>query len=235
MSDRFKRFHSDDFLVTNPALRIAFEPFEWRERSKRRWNRSIWFGHSIYGGACLARLEPLEGTHMRMLSRVAIAVLAATFLSAAPLDTSTAMALPKDEHCAIEVGSIAAPASSAEPICFNTEVEVQEHLNQIMHASRAASSVILGTVYKDAGYSGASLTYWGSSGCAGVTFGYPSLQADWRYSISSARASGSCWMTLYTGTSYSGSKLNCAPGCTGIGTLNDNVGSIVFRPAGLWG
>lgn len=146
------------------------------------------------------------------------------------------------EHCAVQVSPITNDQDhqgAAEPVCFATEAEVTEYLDSLGigdgAARGAAASVIVGTVYKDYNAGGASLTFWGTSGCAGVTFGFSSLASGWDNSISSVRGSNGCWVTLYTATSYGGSRLNCTPYCASIGSWNDNVKSLVFRPTGTFG
>ena len=128
---------------------------------------------------------------------------------------------------------------AADPVCFDTEDEVAEFIAGVGEGEETArgiaASTVVGTVYKDHNGSGASLTFWGSSGCSGVTFGFPSLASGWDNSISSVRASNGCWVTLYTATSYGGSRLNCTPYCASIGSWNDNVKSLVFRPQGTFG
>lgn len=150
-------------------------------------------------------------------------------------------------HCAIEVQPIAekstaevAPAETAEPVCFDTRAEVDGYLDGALSADdsrmgTASASTILGRVYTDANGGGSSLAFWGSSGCYGVTFGFASLPSGWDNTVSSAGGSNGCWVTLYTETSYGGSRLNCTPWCGSIGTLNDRVKSLVFRPTGTLG
>ncbi|RXZ66978.1 peptidase inhibitor family I36 protein [Agromyces albus] len=148
-------------------------------------------------------------------------------------------------HCAVEVQATesrpTAEAAPAEPVCFDTRAEVDGYLQGALSAddgsrmSTASASTILGRVYTDANGGGSSLAFWGSSGCYGVTFGFASLPSGWNNTISSAGGSNGCWVTLYTETSYGGSRLNCTPWCGGIGTLNDRVKSLVFRPTGTFG
>lgn len=143
------------------------------------------------------------------------------------------------EHCAVEVYPALEQRGSAEPVCFGTEEEVVDYLTGLGvndHAARGvAASIVVGTVYKDYSGAGGSLTFWGTSGCTGVTFGFPTLASGWDNSISSARGSNGCWLTLYTTTNYGGSRLNCTPYCASIGSWNDNVKSLVFRPTGTFG
>jgi hypothetical protein len=159
---------------------------------------------------------------------------------AAPAATAASANEASGPHCAVEVHPTATPEQSGAPVCFDTEDEVAEYLASIGVAEisargAAAASTVVGTVYKDTNGAGASLTFWGASGCSGVTFGFPSLASGWNNSISSVRASNGCWVTVYTATSYGGSRLNCTPYCASIGTWSDNVKSLVFRPSGTFG
>lgn len=147
-------------------------------------------------------------------------------------------------HCAVEVqpteGQPSAEGATTQPVCFDTRAEVDDYLHDALSADNgrmtaAAASTILGRVYTDANGGGSSLAFWGSSGCYGVTFGFASLPSGWNNTISSAGGSNGCWVTLYTETSYGGSRLNCTPWCGSIGTLNDRVKSLVFRPTGTLG
>ncbi len=137
-------------------------------------------------------------------------------------------------HCAVEVEPLGEDITSPDPVCFSSPEEVEHYLARARLAT-AAASVVLGTVYSDQNFAGSSLTYWGSSGCTGVTFGYPSVESGWSSAISSARAFNGCWVTLYSETSYGGTKLTCTPDCPGVGSLNDATRSLVFRPTGTWG
>lgn len=150
--------------------------------------------------------------------------------------TAPAHAEGSEVHCATEVTPIGDPAPSTKPACFDTPEEVDAYLGGDARAAFGTlGSVVLGTVYKDVNYGGSSLTYWGASGCSGVTYGYPTVAAEWSSGISSVRASNSCWVTVYASVSYGGTKLTCSPDCSGLGSLNDAVRSIVFRPVGTWG
>lgn len=161
-------------------------------------------------------------------------------ITLAPL--SAADAQPVDDvgpHCAVEIQPINSAEALTEPVCFNTDEEVSAYVRSIgvrdSGARGVAANTIVGTVYMDADGGGQSLTFWGTSGCAAVTFGFPTLPSGWDTHISSVRASSGCWVTLYTSTNYGGSRLNCTPYCASIGTWNDNVRSLVFRPAGMFG
>lgn len=149
------------------------------------------------------------------------------------------------EHCAVGVDAAVAAdrakAEAPEPVCFSTLAEVDRYLAEQTgdDGSRltvaAAASIAVGRVYRDVNKGGSSLTFWGTSGCAGAVFGFSSLSSSWRTSVSSATGLNGCWATLYTSTSYGGSRLNCTPYCSSIGSFNDRVKSIVFRPSGTLG
>ncbi|MBO0982690.1 peptidase inhibitor family I36 protein [Rathayibacter sp. SD072] len=172
-----------------------------------------------------------------------VAVATAVVVTALSGPTAAASGAPLEgtsgEHCAVQIRETNDRGQSETPVCFTTEVQVEEYLSSIGVTDTAgrgvAASTVVGTVYKDSNGSGASLTFFGSSGCAGTTFGFPSLASGWDNSISSVRASNGCWVTLYTATSYGGARLNCTPYCATIGTWNDNVRSLVFRPSGTFG
>ncbi|TFD44738.1 hypothetical protein E3T55_20085 [Cryobacterium frigoriphilum] len=169
-------------------------------------------------------------------------IVAASVLSFGPV--SSALAQPTvpaiDVHCAAEATPLNEPTMQSEPVCFGTEAEAEAYIESIQQpqnpAARSASaSTILGTVYQDTNRSGSSLTLWGSNGCAGSVFGFSSLESGWTNTISSASGENGCWLTLYTAVSYGGSRLNCTPYCASIGSWNDNVKSLVFRPSGTFG
>ena len=140
-------------------------------------------------------------------------------------------------HCVVEAKPIG-DTELAESVCFDSEDLAVDYVLSLIASSSArgaSASTILGTAYKDADGGGSSFTFWGSSGCAGVVFGFSSLTSGWDNSISSAGGSNGCWLTLYSATSYGGSGLNCTPWCGSVFGLNDSVKSLVFRPAGTFG
>lgn len=165
---------------------------------------------------------------------------AATLLVAStvlvPLAPASAGELGEASYCVVSLSPIDAPATPATPDCFHTEADRDAFLSaQARSSAVVAASIVIGTVYRDEGYGGGSLTFTGANGCAGATYGYASLASDWANSISSAKATNGCWVTLYSATSYSGTRTNCTPSCPGVGSLNDNVWSAVFRPSGTLG
>ena len=140
-----------------------------------------------------------------------------------------------DQFCAVEI----APGSAMmpEPQCFDSKIKRDsyfdfEGIRQSTSEIRAASSsVVLGTLYKDANRQGASLTLWGAGTCSNATYGFASIALDWAHSVTSAASRSGCSMTLYTGTNYTGQFHVCATVCNSIGNVNDNVNSVVFRPS----
>ena len=165
-----------------------------------------------------------------------IAITVFGLAGATPAHAATA-----ESHCVVEVAPVSDRQAPEAPVCFETPDEVDAYLESIgvsdssQAARGVAASTVVGTVYKDASRGGASLTFWGSSGCSGVTFGFPSLASGWDNSISSAEGKNGCWVTLYTATNYGGARLNCTPYCASVGSWNDNVKSLVFRPTGTFG
>ncbi len=176
---------------------------------------------------------------------IAIAIAASAIVGVVPAQTATALTTTADGqeiHCTAEVtATLDQNATPAPPICFATQDEVSVFLESIGVSQNSAANrglmanTVVGTVYQDANRGGGSLTFWGSSGCAGVTFGFPALASGWDNNISSAEGSNGCWLTLYTAISYGGSRLNCTPYCASVGTWNDNVKALVFRPVGTFG
>ncbi|WP_157432229.1 hypothetical protein [Agromyces italicus] len=148
-------------------------------------------------------------------------------------------------HCALDIGSAEAPrAKVPEPVCFSSVDEVDRYLEErsaavgsrsLAAGSVAAASVAVGRIYKDINKGGSSLTFWGSSGCDGATFGFPSLSSSWNTSVSSIIGLNGCWATGYLATSYGGSRMNCMPYCSALGSYNDRIKSLVFRPKGTLG
>ncbi|MFF2271540.1 hypothetical protein ACFVTX_04665 [Agromyces sp. NPDC058136] len=173
----------------------------------------------------------------------AIGVLApAAPASAEPLPAATAAAAGiAEEHCAIDItAGETRRAKAAEPVCFASIEEVDRYLEARSAAtaesrSLAAASVAVGRIYENTDKGGSSLTFWGSSGCAGETFGFPSLSSGWSTSVSSVTGLNGCWATSYTATSYGGSRLNCTPYCSNMWNYNDKIKSLVFRPSGTLG
>ncbi|WP_052241398.1 peptidase inhibitor family I36 protein [Microbacterium hominis] len=176
----------------------------------------------------------------KLISRAGLGALFTTLvLLFAPVAAAQAHGLAgpgPQEHCAVQIHPIDEQLADTNLVCFGSEAEVAQYVQGRGGVARgAAASLIVGTVYKDHNGGGASLTFWGSTGCAGETFGFPTLASGWDNSISSARGSNGCWLTLYTTTGYGGSRLNCTPYCASIGSWNDNVKSLVFRPTGTFG
>jgi len=173
------------------------------------------------------------------LGNVAAMGLMVVGIAVIPVESASATAIEAElPHCAVEIFPVGQEASS-EAECFATEAEVEAFLAgppaSESGGRAAAASVAVGTVYKDAGGTGGSLTFWGSSGCSAATFGFPTVPSGWDNAISSVRATNDCWATVYADASYGGSRLNCTPYCASIGARNDSVKSLVFRPTGTLG
>ena len=177
---------------------------------------------------------------MKRILALICAATSAVALSVATTSATTTSAAavpsPRGEYCAVEIQPLASDADPAAPVCFATQAEVDAFLLAVtaprpLARTAASASVVLGTVYKDAGYAGGSLSFYGSGSCSGATFGFASLDAAWRNTISSARAFAGCDVSLYAGASYTGAQLLCSPNCATLGSLNDRVLSLVFRPA----
>jgi hypothetical protein len=175
------------------------------------------------------------------LSRAAIVGALVATLTVVPIQTAMAEPSPATlPYCAVEIFPVGeSNHPPAEEVCFATEDEVAEFIagtSQPDPGARAvAASVAVGTVYKDAGGAGASLTFFGANACAGESFGFPAVQSSWAGTISSVRAASGCWATAYPQANYAGSRVNCPPYCATMGSLNDAVGSLIFRPAGSAG
>lgn len=194
-------------------------------------------------------LRPAVATAATALTLTIASVLAPALPANAEAqsDATTAIAAPRaaDEHCALDLAAVAAAAElgriSPEPVCFASIEEVDEFLERRSVAAAesrlatAAASVGVGRIYKDANKGGSSLTFWGANGCVGATYGFPSLSSGWNTSVSSLTGLNGCWATAYTATSYGGSRVNCTPYCGSLGSFNDRVKSLVFRPNGTLG
>jgi hypothetical protein len=175
----------------------------------------------------------LKEQHMK---RILALVSALALASALSVTTAAAATIPSSagDYCAVKVEQLGSTSTAASPVCFDTQSGVDAYLAAITapssFAQAAMSSTVLGTVYKDANYGGGSLSFYGTGSCAGVTYGFASLDAAWQNTISSAKAYASCWVSLYTAPSYGGTQLLCTPNCATVGTSNDRVLSLVFRP-----
>ncbi|KLN35222.1 hypothetical protein FB00_07270 [Cellulosimicrobium funkei] len=103
----------------------------------------------------------------------------------------------------------------------------------------AASSLVLGVLWRDANYKGASKVLYGSgtNGCyTGSTYGFPNLaNLLMNNVVTSATTYAGCWVTLYDSYSYAGAKKNCTPHCATLGTFDNKASSVVYRPVGQLG
>lgn len=114
--------------------------------------------------------------------------------------------------------------------------EISGLLEEHPEAARR-DTVLLGIAYEDVSEGGDTLMHYGTDGCYGVTFGFPSLSAGWDNRISSASQFNSCWGTYYDLVGYdtSGNRINCPGYCASMSTMNDRTSSIVYRPVGTYG
>lgn len=172
------------------------------------------------------------------MKRILSLISAAAFAVALSITTTAAAAGSSHagDYCAVEIEALGSSQEPAVPVCFDTQGEVDAYLQTLTAPTRARSaaaraSTVLGTVYKDAGYGGGSLSFYGTGSCSGATFGFASLDAAWQNAISSAKAFAGCFVSVYSGASYGGAQLLCTPNCASLGSLNDRVLSLVFRPA----
>ena len=103
----------------------------------------------------------------------------------------------------------------------------------------AASSLVLGVLWRDANYKGTSKVLYGSgtNGCyTGSTYGFPNLaNLLMNNVVTSATTYAGCWVTLYDSYSYAGAKKNCTPHCATLGTFDNKASSVVYRPVGQLG
>jgi hypothetical protein len=172
------------------------------------------------------------------MKRILALIAAVAFAAALSVTTTAAAAEPSSsgDYCAVKIQPLGSSQTPTAPVCFDAQAGVDAYLvavtaPSLARSASATASTVLGTVYKDANYSGGSLSLYGSGSCSGVTFGFASLDAAWQNTISSAKAFAGCYVSLYTGGSYGGTQLLCTPNCASLGTLNDRVLSLVFRPA----
>ncbi|GED11512.1 hypothetical protein [Cellulosimicrobium cellulans] len=103
----------------------------------------------------------------------------------------------------------------------------------------AASSLVLGVLWRDANYKGTSKVLYGSgtNGCyTGSTYGFPNLaNLLMNNVVTSATTYAGCWVTLYDSYGYAGAKKNCTPHCATLGTFDNKASSVVYRPVGQLG
>lgn len=175
------------------------------------------------------------------LISVAGAILISTTAFASPSVSTSATQAPSSSFCTAVPDGQGQPTNKS--ICFGHENSVDAYLTEqgiriqapSAQSRTTAASVVLGRAYQDTNLRGASFTYYGSSGCAGATFGFSPLASGWTNTISSAQGTNGCWLTLYSATGFGGDRQNCTPTCTSVLRFNDAVKSIVFRPTGQLG
>lgn len=96
----------------------------------------------------------------------------------------------------------------------------------------AASSVLIGTEYVDAGYGGGSNSYFASATCSATTSWAVAYVTDaWNDMFSSGQGFGGCdHNKKFEDANFGGSVLTCTPSCTNYGLLNDLVSSLRWKP-----
>lgn len=185
-----------------------------------------------------------------------IALAAAAGLVLLP-GTTAATASDLDSGNVCTIGSQAVPLGEQPPVdaplvvsCFETEAEAEKFIESgapgdveqlggdrtQARGAGALSTVTIGKVWTGSSRGGSELIHWGTgSGCYGVTYGFPTLPAGWNDNIRSAQGYSNCWASHYSGSSYSGNVLTCAPYCATLGFLDAQSSSIVYRPVGTFG
>lgn len=96
--------------------------------------------------------------------------------------------------------------------------------------SAASGSVVVATVYDQAGYEGSSFALTASSGCGSAgAKGFPRMSAyDWDNRVSSAKVYSGCRAGFYRETSYSGTRLGLGANGTksSFGSMDNRTSSI---------
>ena len=132
-------------------------------------------------------------------------------------------------------------ASSGDVTAIVTELNagVAQEAVTARAATAAASSLVLGVLWRDTGYKGTSKVLYGqgTNGCwTGSTYGFSNLASYLMNNVvSSASTYAGCWVTLYDSTGYGGAKWNCTPHCTSLGSFDNRASSVVYRPVGTVG
>ncbi len=104
----------------------------------------------------------------------------------------------------------------------------------------AAGSIVLGVLWRDPSYKGASKVLYGSgtNGChtrVDVRVPEPREPPHEQRRLLGVDVYAGCWVTLYDSYSYAGTKKNCTPHCASLGSFDDRASSVVYRPAGRLG
>lgn len=192
----------------------------------------------------------MRNTFVRVL--VAGAVMSAVLPGAAPAAASSAAPNPTAEtpHCALRIDPVRAEAVSSVtgPLqCYPfqgdvlaavlgrsdlagrsdfTVAEVSRLIEGDSDFSAAASQTVIGVDYMDAGFQGASLTWYiDAPGCnAGSTFYAAEVPAQWNDAISSSMVRSACTQYQhFEHGSFEGEAVDCAPLCASMGDMNDQT------------
>jgi len=132
-------------------------------------------------------------------------------------------------------------ASSHDVTALVTELNagVAQETRTARTTAAAASSLVLGVLWRDTGYKGTSKVLYGqgSNGCwTGSTYGFSNLAGYLMNNVvSSASTYAGCWVTLYDSYGYGGAKWNCTPNCSSLSSFDNRASSVVYRPAGTVG
>lgn len=178
----------------------------------------------------------------RFRSPLLLAV-AAVFLLA--LGPSGAAAAEGDQHCVAHASKkgTADPAEFAPIVCFATFPQAISHATggavvlpddqtvlwqSDLDAASSMFATVISVEYRDAGYSGATLTYsvQNPNGCLDGSRYSDSYIDDayWRNSISSAIGYQGCQGRHWDNPSFTGSNIVCT--CSSMGAMNDRTESI---------
>ena len=93
----------------------------------------------------------------------------------------------------------------------------------------ATSTPLLGIEYTGSGYTGSTLSLYGSSGtgCSGgMTYGFSSLGGGWNDTISSAKSYSNCVGRHYDNSGFGGIYVDCW--CSSMGSVDNRTSSILF-------
>lgn len=104
---------------------------------------------------------------------------------------------------------------------------LNQELNFLKASPTPGSPYVLAVDYRDANYSGTTLTYTGTEPCSPF-LGYElaDMPSGWNDVTSSTLGYSSCDQNIqYEHRAFGGAVLTCTPNCAGFGALNDRVSS----------
>lgn len=172
-------------------------------------------------------------------------------LSITSLPGATAAVAGGRGHCVASIAPLGTTAAVPAVVCYSTfseaiavatsgrvrlavdatsvDTATLEQDGAVSTPAVAASSPLLAIEYLGSGYTGATLSLYGSSGtgCSGgVTYGFSSMGSGWNDTISSAKAFSGCTGRHYENSGYSGLLIDCA--CASMGAMDNRTSSIIF-------